>query len=75
MPSLCTGVATVLRAESVFMADHSPVNESNALEVNDDRMLPFPADFLWGAATAAYQIEGAVSQPSSSDIHVLFREA
>ncbi len=24
--------------------------------------LPFPADFLWGAATAAYQIEGAVTE-------------
>ncbi|WP_127573026.1 GH1 family beta-glucosidase [Georgenia faecalis] len=23
---------------------------------------PFPADFLWGAATAAYQIEGAVAE-------------
>jgi beta-glucosidase len=23
-------------------------------------MRPFPADFVWGAATAAYQIEGAV---------------
>jgi len=24
--------------------------------------MPFPADFLWGAATAAYQIEGAVDE-------------
>jgi beta-glucosidase len=24
--------------------------------------MPFPADFLWGAATAAYQIEGAVQE-------------
>ena len=24
--------------------------------------MPFPADFLWGAATAAYQIEGAVTE-------------
>ena len=24
--------------------------------------MPFPADFLWGAATAAYQIEGAVNE-------------
>jgi len=24
-------------------------------------MPTFPADFVWGAATAAYQIEGAVS--------------
>src|SRR5262245_61655104 len=23
---------------------------------------PFPADFLWGAATSAYQIEGAVAE-------------
>ena len=24
--------------------------------------MPFPADFLWGAATASYQIEGAVTE-------------
>ena len=24
--------------------------------------MPFPADFLWGAATASYQIEGAVRE-------------
>jgi beta-glucosidase len=27
-----------------------------------DALLTFPADFRWGAATAAYQIEGAVAQ-------------
>jgi beta-glucosidase len=27
-----------------------------------DETGPFPADFLWGAATASYQIEGAVSE-------------
>ena len=24
--------------------------------------MPFPADFVWGAATAAYQVEGAVAE-------------
>ncbi|MDT7553975.1 MAG: beta-glucosidase, partial [Pseudonocardiales bacterium] len=27
-----------------------------------DALLTFPADFRWGAATAAYQIEGAVAE-------------
>lgn len=27
-----------------------------------ERILTFPPDFLWGAATAAYQIEGAVHE-------------
>ena len=31
------------------------------LQVNDDRVLAFPSGFLWGAATAAYQIEGAAA--------------
>src|SRR5918993_1803287 len=30
-----------------------------AMAAEADGSLPFPPDFLWGAATAAYQIEGA----------------
>ena len=28
-------------------------------QVADDKVLSFPETFLWGAATAAYQVEGA----------------
>ena len=27
-----------------------------------NRVTPFPGDFVWGTATAAYQIEGAVNE-------------
>ena len=30
-------------------------------KVKDDKIFTFPEDFLWGAATAAYQIEGAAN--------------
>ncbi len=35
---------------------HRPSSENTALQVS------FPSDFLWGSATSAYQIEGAVSE-------------
>ena len=30
--------------------------------MSNQRARAFPADFLWGAATAAYQIEGAATE-------------
>lgn len=36
------------------------------LNVKDDKALPFPETFLWGAATAAYQIEGAANKEGRS---------
>mmetsp|Transcript_89355 Transcript_89355/g.208005 ORF Transcript_89355/g.208005 Transcript_89355/m.208005 type:complete len:678 (+) Transcript_89355:42-2075(+) len=32
------------------------------LNVNTDKVLTFPPNFVWGSATAAYQIEGAVQE-------------
>ncbi|MBA2288436.1 MAG: family 1 glycosylhydrolase, partial [Ktedonobacteraceae bacterium] len=32
------------------------------VQIEPELAAAFPADFLWGAATAAYQIEGAVSE-------------
>ncbi|CAE7229045.1 BGL1A [Symbiodinium natans] len=54
------GVLTTLFDKEIV---HSHVT---LLNVNDDRVLPFPADFLWGAATAAYQIEGAADKEGRS---------
>eukprot|EP00435_Cladocopium_sp_Y103_P021808 s2207_g5.t1 len=36
------------------------------LNVKDDKALAFPETFLWGAATAAYQIEGAANKEGRS---------
>jgi beta-glucosidase len=33
-----------------------------AVEPSKSRLVTFPPDFLWGAATSAYQIEGAVNE-------------
>jgi beta-glucosidase len=30
--------------------------------MNDDNLLTFPSDFLWGTATASYQVEGATKE-------------
>ncbi|SFC89583.1 beta-glucosidase [Nocardioides terrae] len=40
----------------------SPSATVPALGVDPTASLEFPADFLWGAATAAYQIEGAAGE-------------
>ena len=44
------------------MADHL----ENALGVDARLMSAFPRDFLWGTATSAYQIEGAVREDGRS---------
>ncbi|CAK9015753.1 unnamed protein product [Durusdinium trenchii] len=36
------------------------------LNVRDDKVFTFPENFLWGAATAAYQIEGAAAKEGRS---------
>lgn len=38
-----------------------------AQQNGDSNNLSFPGDFVWGAATAAYQIEGAVSEDGRSE--------
>jgi beta-glucosidase len=35
---------------------------ASALRADEEAMLRFPSDFLWGAATASYQIEGAATE-------------
>ena len=32
--------------------------------------MSFPENFVWGAATAAYQVEGAVQEDGLSLIHI-----
>ncbi|CAJ1450751.1 unnamed protein product [Effrenium voratum] len=50
------GVLTTLFDKEVV---HSHVT---LLNVADDKVLSFPETFLWGAATAAYQVEGAANR-------------
>ena len=49
-----------LSAESAEPADASPAQENR---FTGQSVIPgFPTDFLWGTATSAYQIEGAVNE-------------
>ncbi|MBT2247051.1 family 1 glycosylhydrolase, partial [Sphingobium sp. BHU LFT2] len=43
------------------LAGCSPASTQNAAGSAPQGDLAFPADFLWGCATASYQIEGAVN--------------
>ena len=40
----------------------NPYKRASGLPNNTPRMTSFPPDFLWGAATAAYQVEGATGE-------------
>lgn len=54
--------------EQGFVPDHLAVQLANGLSRRDRHVLPaFPANFLWGAATSAYQIEGAAHEDGRGD--------
>jgi beta-glucosidase len=46
-----------------YVPDHSAVQLAASVTHRKRQPMPsFPADFLWGAATSAYQIEGAIAE-------------
>jgi|GEM_PF-6981439 len=54
--------------EQGFVPDLSAVQLANQFSGRKREILPpFPADFLWGAATSAYQIEGATHEDGRAD--------
>ncbi len=54
--------------EQGFVPDLSAVQLANQSSGRKREILPsFPADFLWGAATSAYQIEGATHEDGRAD--------
>lgn len=44
------------------MTDTTPPGATLTDALADEQLAAFPADFAWGAATSAYQIEGAVAE-------------
>ena len=55
---IASWVALAQSTESAQVGDANPSQESRP----PDWHFSFPSDFLWGTATSAYQIEGAVKE-------------
>lgn len=51
------------------------VNGPTIIDGDQNVMTTFPSDFLWGASTSAYQVEGAALEdgkgPSVQDVKVI----
>jgi len=58
-----TGWVSIKLKDTDLLVRCTPAQEVNAAEpCAKDGFLEFPPDFLWGVATAAYQIEGAAAE-------------
>ena len=57
-------------SRGVMYLPHGVSSASPATDAVRIRPMPFPPDFLWGTATAAYQVEGAVERGRPRRVHL-----